>query len=83
VRIQFPIFVILEKVTDKDFYKSKNLTFEIHNTLRILKVLIGDKGNIQKKMRLAVKDILLDNGITTDINEIASRIIERLKVHPD
>jgi hypothetical protein len=45
--------------------------------------LIGYKGNIQKKMLLAVKDILLDNGITTDINEIASRIIERLKVHPD
>jgi hypothetical protein len=32
-------------------------------------------------MRAAVKDILLDNGITTDINAIASRIIELLKVH--
>jgi hypothetical protein len=46
--------------------------------------LIGDKGNAQKKMRVAVKDIiLLDNGITIDINEIASRIIELMKVHPD
>jgi hypothetical protein len=28
VRVQFPIFGILEKVTDKDFDKSKNLTLK-------------------------------------------------------
>jgi hypothetical protein len=44
---------------------------------------LATKENVQKKLRVAVKDILLDNGITADINEIASRIIELLKVHPD
>jgi hypothetical protein len=41
------------------------------------------KENILKKMRVAIKDLLYANNISKDVNEISSRIVELLKVHPD
>jgi type I restriction enzyme R subunit len=83
VRVQFAIFGILEKVA-KDFESTKNLTFEIYHALQPLKVIDWrHKENIMKKMRVAIKDILAANNLSKDVNEISSRIVELLKVHPD
>jgi hypothetical protein len=83
VRIQFAIFGILEKVA-KDFESAKKLTFDIYYALQLLKVIDWrQKENILKKMCVAIKDILSANNISKDVNEISSRIVELLKVHPD
>jgi hypothetical protein len=83
VRVQFAIFGILEKVT-KDFESAKKLTFDIYHALQPLKVIDWrQKENILRKMRVAIKDILSANNMGKDVNEISSRIVELLKVHPD
>lgn len=83
VRVQFAIFNILQKVTG-NFDIAKDVTFEIYNTLQPLKVIDWrEKDNVQKRMRVAVKDLLNDREIHKDVNEISSRIIDLLKVHPD
>jgi type I restriction enzyme, R subunit len=84
VRVQFAIFNILQKVTGV-FETAKSLTFDIHNALQPVKVIDWrQKDNVQKQMRVVVKDILYKNKIQKDVNEIASRMEERLlKVHPN
>jgi type I restriction enzyme, R subunit len=83
VRVQFAIFNILQKVTGV-FDTAKRLTFEIHNALQPLKVIDWrQKDNVQKKMRVTVKDILYASNVQKDVNEIAARIVDLLKVHPD
>ena len=74
---------ILQKVTGV-FDTAKSLTFHIHDALQPLKVIDWrQKDNIQKQMRVVVKDILYKNKIRKDVNELAARIVELLKVHPD
>ena len=81
--MQFAIFNILHKVTGS-FDDAKSITFEIYNILQPLKVVDWrEKDNVQKRMRVAVKDILNDRNIRKDVNEVSSRIIDLLKVHPD
>lgn len=81
--VEFAIFNILQKVTGV-FDTAKSLTFHIHDALQPLKVIDWrQKDNIQKQMRVVVKDILYKNKIQKDVNEIAARIVDLLKVHPD
>jgi type I restriction enzyme R subunit len=83
VRVQFAIFGILEKTTG-NFDIAKNLTFDIHNSLQPLKVIDWrQKENVQKRMRVLVKEILSKNGISKDINQVASEIVDLMKVNPD
>lgn len=83
VRVQFAIFNILQKVTG-NFDTAKSITFDIYNALQPLKVIDWrQKDKIQKDMRVVVKDLLYEKNIHKDVNEIASRIVDLMKVHPD
>ena len=79
--VEFAIFCSLEAVSNKE--KSIELTREIFNSLEPLKVIEWTKKeNIQKEMRVKIKDLLSDHRFDSEhIGDLAKEIVNLMKVN--
>lgn len=80
-KIQFAIFSSLEYVFDKD--KAKKITLEISDSIESLQVIEWPKKeNIQKEMRVKIKDILHTENLNDDqIQGLSVEIVDLMKAN--
>ena len=81
-KVQFAIFSSLEGTFDKE--KSKELTLKISNSLESLQVIIEwpKKENIQKEMRVKIKDILYEENLDSEqVQDLAVEIVDLMKAN--
>lgn len=80
-KIQFAIFSSLEGTFNKE--KSKELTLKISDSIESLQVIEWTKKeNIQKEMRVKIKDILYDQDLDSEqVQELAVEIVNLMKAN--
>ena len=78
---KFAIFSSLEGTFDKD--KAKELTLRISNSIKSLQVIEWPtKENIQKEMRVKIKDILYDQGLESEkVQDLSVEIVDLMKAN--
>ena len=79
--IQFRIFSSLEEAFDKE--KSKELTLKIFHSLESLQVIEWTKKeNIQKEMRVKIKDILYEENLDSkQVQDLSVEIVDLMKAN--
>lgn len=80
-KIKFAIFSSLEKVFNKEV--AKKLTFEISDSIEPLQVIEWTKkDNIQKEMRVKIKDILYEQDLDAEqVQALAVEIVDLMKAN--
>ncbi|MCV0401224.1 MAG: type I restriction endonuclease subunit R [Nitrosopumilus sp.] len=80
-KVKFAIFSSLEKVFNKE--QAKKLTFKISDSIEPLQVIEwSKKENIQKEMRVKIKDILYDQDLDAEqVQTLAVEIVDLMKAN--